>query len=278
MVEANLKYGHDPQLLLDIVSAMPKRVDNTLTSYRNKILGNIPKDRNEFNPDTLLNKMEGGQKIVVMDSMKDLPDNWRDIDVREKYGMPDPGEEEEGDGVSQPDTQSSGLSDAASDSEEGLGQDVSDSDSGVEQEDVDATIDDNPGKTPKRVMVFTTVMLLGLLAKCRWGSVDGTFKASTRHWKQLFVMLCNYKGTWIPVAFGWLPDKGLLSYQLFVILTMEAFQAHSSEIQTIFGRSVLKLRKVKMDFELNIIKAFGVLFRIRGCLFHFSQAGKLDQP
>ena len=39
MVEANLKYASDPQLLLDVVSAMPKRVDNTLTSHRNKLLG-----------------------------------------------------------------------------------------------------------------------------------------------------------------------------------------------------------------------------------------------
>ena len=35
MVQASLKYNDDPQLLLDIISAMPKRVDNTLTLYRN---------------------------------------------------------------------------------------------------------------------------------------------------------------------------------------------------------------------------------------------------
>ena len=116
-------------------------------------------------------------------------------------------------------------------------------------------------------------MLLGLLAMCRWGSVDGTFKASTKRWKQLFVMLCNYNGTWIPICFGWLPDKSLLSYQLFVVLIMEAFIAHSAEIQSIFGKSKLKLKKVKMDFELNIIKAFDSLFKISGFLFHFSQAG-----
>ena len=29
-----------------------------------------------------------------------------------------------------------------------------------------------------------------------------------------------------------------------------------------------------MDFELNIIHAFDPLFIIKGCLFHFSQAGK----
>ena len=87
MVETNLKYSKDPQLLLDIVSAMPKRVDNTLTLYRNKILGNVPTHRNEFDPESLLTRMEGGEKILVMDSLKDLPANWRTIDLKEEYGQ-----------------------------------------------------------------------------------------------------------------------------------------------------------------------------------------------
>ena len=67
MVEANLKYGDDPQLLLDIVSSVPKRLDNTLALHRNKILGNLPDHRNDFNPEALLNKVEGGKKILVME-------------------------------------------------------------------------------------------------------------------------------------------------------------------------------------------------------------------
>lgn len=270
MVEANLKYSKDPQLLLDIVSAMPRRVDNTLTSFRNKLLGNIPTHRNEFNPETLLRRMEGGEEILVMDSLKDLPPNWRNINMKEKYGCTDDRH------ADQADTQSSGLSDAVSDSDpEQQVQPSSGSDSGTEHaEDADAAADAPPLKAPKRVMVFTTIMLLGLLSKCRWGSVDGTFKSSTKHWKQLFVMLCNYEGTWLPIAFGWLPDKSFLSYQIFLILLMEAFQAHSAQIKAIYGKSKLKLKKVKMDFELNIIRTFDVLFTVRGCLFHFSQAGK----
>ena len=270
MVETNLKYSKDPQLLLDIVSAMPKRVDNTLILYRNKILGNVPTHRNEFDPESLLTRMEGGEKIIVMDSLEDLPANWRTIDLKEEYGLKD----DRGD--DQQDTQSSGLSDAVSDSDpEEVRQHSSDSEVGEEndgEEDITATADP-PLKAPKRVMLFTTVMLLGLLAKCRWGSVDGTFKSSTKHWKQLFVMLCCYEGAWIPIAFGWLPDKSFNSYLIFLILLMEAFRAQSSEIKTIFGKSKLKLKKVKMDFELNIIKAFDIMFIIRGCLFHFSQAG-----
>ena len=75
------------------------------------------------------------------------------------------------------------------------------------------------------------------------------------------------------MAFGWLPDKSFVSYQIFLILLMEAFQSHSPQIKAIFGKSKLKMKKIKMDFEVNIIRTFDVLFTIRGCLFHFSQAG-----
>ena len=89
MVETNLKYRKDPQLLLDIVSAMPRRVDNTLNTHRTKILGNIPKHRDEFQPETLLRRMDGGENIVVMDSLKDLPPRWRLMDVRKECGVVD---------------------------------------------------------------------------------------------------------------------------------------------------------------------------------------------
>jgi hypothetical protein len=274
MVEANLRYSKDPQLLLDVVSAMPRRVDNTLHNFRNKLLGNVPKHRDEFNPETLLSRMEGGEKILVMDSLKDLPQNWRNLDLKKEYGI----EEECID--NQADTQSSGLSDNQQDSDEDPRPgDSGESDSGVEhpedaEEEGSAT--GNPqAKAPKRVILFTTIMMLGLLSKCRWGSVDGTFKSSSKQWKQLFVMLCKYEGSWLPMAFGWLPDKSFTSYQIFLILLMEAFRSHSSQIKAIYGRSKLKLKKVKMDFEINIIRAFDVLFIIRGCLFHFSQAGNI---
>ena len=122
--------------------------------------------------------------------------------------------------------------------------------------------------------MFTTVMLLGLLANCRWASVDGTFKAASKQWKQVFVMLCNYGNTWLPMAFGWLPDKSYASYKIFLLMLLTAFKSQESSIKSIYGRSKLKIGKIKMDFEYNVIKVFNYLFTIRGCLFHFSQAGK----
>ena len=89
-------------------------------------------------------KVDGGNKILVFDSLKDLPENWRDIDLKEKYGMASPD-----DADVQPETQSSGLSDAVSDSDEEPRQEAADSDTGAEDENVDATIHANPDKTPR---------------------------------------------------------------------------------------------------------------------------------
>ena len=114
----------------------------------------------------------------------------------------------------------------------------------------------------KRVFVFSTVVLLGLMAVCKYGSVDGTFKAMTKKWKQLFVFMVNYNGSFLPVAFGWLPDKTALSYHVFLLLLMQKFKMEHKNIV-----------KLKLDFENAIHRAFEVIFNIRGCFFHFSQAG-----
>ena len=116
-------------------------------------------------------------------------------------------------------------------------------------------------------------MLLGLLARCSWASVDGTFKAASKQWKQVFVMLCNYENTWLPIAFGWLPDKSFVSYKIFLIMLLTAFKREASHIKSMYGKCQLKVKKIKMDFEYNVIKVFNYLFTVRGCLFHFSQAG-----
>ena len=72
------------------------------------------------------------------------------------------------------------------------------------------------------------------------------------------------------MAFGWLPNKSELIYRLFLILVMEAFQAQIDKTFKLFGKKKLKMKKVKMDFELNIHNAFGGLFKIKGCFFFTS--------
>ena len=63
-----------------------------------------------------------------------------------------------------------------------------------------------------RVLVFTTVKLLGLLTVAKQGSVDGTFRSCTVLWKQLFIVMVEIRGVFIPILFAWLPDKTTASY------------------------------------------------------------------
>ena len=61
-------------------------------------------------------------------------------------------------------------------------------------------VDEASVATPERVLVFTTIALLGLLALAKRGSVDGTFKCMSRLWHQLFVLMVEYRGDWFPVS------------------------------------------------------------------------------
>ena len=119
--------------------------------------------------------------------------------------------------------------------------------------------------------MFTTLALLGLLALCKRGSVDGTFRACTRHWRQIFIVMLEYKGSFLPVAMAWLPDKTALSYYTCLALLLIAFKAKKDEIQSLYGRSQLRLKKIKCDYEASIHIGWG-MFSLSGCYFHFTQS------
>ena len=72
-------------------------------------------------------------------------------------------------------------------------------------------------------------------------------------------------------AFGWLPDKKPISYFTFIVLVLLAFKEKENEILEIYGKSELKLRKIKCDYEVAIHKGLD-MFTLSGCYFHFSQA------
>ena len=70
---------------------------------------------------------------------------------------------------------------------------------------------------------------------------------------------------WVPVAFGFLPDKQLVSYENFLLLVLVACQRHGIRIN---------LKKVYADYEINIHKGFKMVanwIKVRGCYFHFTQ-------
>ena len=83
-------------------------------------------------------------------------------------------------------------------------------------------------------------------------------------WCQLFVLQVEYRGSWFPVAFGWLPSKETISYHLFFLLLLGEFNYRADEIKKLYGKSKLKLTKLKLDFEISMHNALRPLFKLEG--------------
>ena len=110
----------------------------------------------------------------------------------------------------------------------------------------------------------------------------------SKEFRQLFIMIANVKGTAIPLAFGYLPDKKEMSYYLFIYMLIDALGRQSESIMKVTGRSTcyLKMKSLTCDFELSIHKGIYIFFssskyknyaafkpfKIRGCFFHWSQS------
>ena len=134
MAEIKLKFEHDKALLADILSALPKRMESSLNLHKNRLLGSLPKNREDFNPFQLLSKLSGGEKVIVLDSSKDLPPNWRNINMVERFGpsqVDDLGLDDAGSGVST-------AEEGATTDEDNNCEDAHNSDEGYE----DATLND----------------------------------------------------------------------------------------------------------------------------------------
>ena len=127
--------------------------------------------RDAFDPSGILETIEHGKEVIVLDSKK-LPSDWY-LNVLTDF-LPDEHP------MKLPDVQSP-LS---------------------FPENFSLSQDDIP-----RVLVFTTEMCLSLLSKVRKGNVDGTFDMATKHFTQLFILLVDYKKASTLCAIGWLPDK-----------------------------------------------------------------------
>ena len=76
--------------------------------------------------------------------------------------------------------------------------------------------------------------------------------------------MVDYKGSWFPVAYGWLPNKETISYHLFFLLLLGEFNYRADEIKNLYGKSKLKLKTLKLDFELAMHNACRPLFRVEG--------------
>ena len=84
-MELHWKY-EDKALIQDILAALTKKVENTLFNYCKGLLGKVPRFRDEYDPQTMISTLEHEEKILVLDSSRDLPQNWNDIDFRGLFG------------------------------------------------------------------------------------------------------------------------------------------------------------------------------------------------
>ena len=200
----------EPGLKKEIISALPKASSrSTLHYHRNKILGYEAKSRDEYDPSVILSKNKFGKDVIVIDSNKDLPEDWHKIDLATMF----------------PERAKNRADGATSD--EGTGDEDQPNSSFSDHDNLDSSLQ-SPNSAevvkPKRILIFTSIALLSLLSLSRYGSVDGTFKSVSKHWRQLFIFLCEYKEAYLPVCFAWLPDKTKLSYHVMLLLLMIEFK------------------------------------------------------
>ena len=242
-----IKYeDDDPELWQDILRNLPSEdaIVKRLNTTRIKLTGPVPKSRDDFNARPFLDKVIGGKNVLVLDS-NDLPDTKEEREELIKNAFDHR--------IENVPTENQTFDDA----------DVDD-----EHDEQDNAGGEEPTGTKifsKRTLVFTTLTLLSLLSTELKASVDGTFKAICPNFDQLFILLVRICDSWVPVAYGFLPDRRLASYENFLLLILMECAKHNLKIS---------LEKVYCDYELNIHKSFTRILKwikIRGCYFHFTQ-------
>ena len=119
----------------------------------------------------------------------------------------------------------------------------------------------------KRILLFSSVAHLELLARAKQILGDGTFKITLRLWTQTFILqaqVCDK--VFVPVAFCLLPDKKRRSYDSMFSLISEALKSQRLELSAEYFMS---------DFEISIRDSFVSHFpdiQAKGCGFHYSKA------
>ena len=249
-LEAAEEYAGNDDLFNEIVDSLGSfhSLELRLFRVRNGIIGPHPKSRDHFDPKQFLTRIYGNNHSVeILDSNK-LPENWTEL-----INKPNPNSKYDW----------GKLNDDLREHEK---------DEEVEEVDSDDIEPEEPPLSsqnlPKRVLAFTSKSLLQLFAKCNRGSLDGTFKSCTKLFKQQFIFMLKFRKHWIPVVYGWLPDKSEVSYKVFLYMILERLR----ELGISFN-----LKEIITDYELNIHKAIDELLPyviILGCFFHLAKSFK----
>ena len=119
-----------------------------------------------------------------------------------------------------------------------------------------------------RVLLFASDESLRIMCRARTILADGTFRITPFLWYQTFILSAEYRdNSFVPVAFGLLPDKTRRSYDDLFGLLREALEHPSRRLE-------LSAEWLMSDFELNIRAAWQDMFpgiQPKGCHFHYSK-------
>lgn len=123
----------------------------------------------------------------------------------------------------------------------------------------------NDGNEDKMI-IFGTVQNLRLLCEAETIFMDGTFKVTPEMFSQVYSIHVMKMGIMVPVCVALLPQKNHETYSRFFHLLLEVAVRYGFRFDP---------RIVCIDFESAVIATITEMFpnaRIRGCLFHYSQA------
>ena len=214
-LEAAEEFGNDEDNFKEIVDALGSyhALELRLLRIREKIIGPMPRSRDRFDPKHFLKRIFGkNHKVEVLDSNK-LSENWEDIlnksnpNSHYNWGNLNDNVRAHEDPIE--DLEEVDLVEGNTEEEETI-EDIG-SDDELDRPENPPSSSKN---LPKRILAFTSRKLFNLFSKCERGSLDGTFKSCCKMWKQQFVWMLKYNHHWIPVVFGWLPDKSEISYKV----------------------------------------------------------------
>ena len=265
----------------DVVANLPNKetLSRNMRHIRSKQHGPLPRNRNDFDPETVVNDALGGRKVIVMDSNKDLDEEYY-VKVNDfENNRSDFVEDLEPfirNGEDNLDTQSEDEEtsmDEVTDSEKSaenlrnpffLGETSSNTSNESANNPENLSAGSAYQKKPKRIIAYSTKKLLKIFAE-RKASGDG-FKICPSLWKQLYILMVKFSNSWIPVCYALLPDKCKETYFTF-------FYMVKKKIQNL--RLKFKIESMRMDFEVGAMKAAAAALKIdvKGCYFHFTQSG-----
>ena len=247
-IEASEEFRKEKDFYSHLIAELgtDSALEKQLLRVRSEVIGNTPNSRNGFHPVEFLNGIYGENNDIVVCDSNNLDENWRELIEKNK---PNTGYNWE----------------RMDETILNIEKEFHSEDPEPNSDDLESVLGESAGVNdndlPKRVLAFTTKNLLEELEQNRKTSVDGTFKSSCSLWCQQFIWMIKSKGYWVPVVWGWLPDKTEISYKVFFLLIEHKMKEMGFD---------LNVKSILCDFELNILKSIDTMLEcdILGCFFH----------